>query len=102
MLEEETKGDLETQKISEKRELKVKTKKIDKNVMTVKFRGMKCTKQDIEDLCKRNERMKPKEPGPENCCYGGCRTCVFDVYEHHLEKYKHNKEKLTSLLLTFE
>jgi hypothetical protein len=30
----------------------------------------------------------PARPEPEDCCYGGCDRCVFDVYEEARERYE--------------
>jgi len=29
---------------------------------------------------KKGEDGRPLEPGPEDCCQSGCRTCVWDLY----------------------
>lgn len=28
--------------------------------------------------------LRPTEPGPEDCCQGGCQECVWDVYSRDL------------------
>ncbi|CUF65337.1 oxidoreductase, putative [Bodo saltans] len=40
--------------------------------------------QDIEDL-------KPREPGPSECCGSGCARCVWDVYFDEYSKWETRK-----------
>mmetsp|Transcript_20298 Transcript_20298/g.61160 ORF Transcript_20298/g.61160 Transcript_20298/m.61160 type:complete len:108 (+) Transcript_20298:151-474(+) len=35
--------------------------------------------------------LKPTEPGPEDCCQGGCRECVWDIYWRELKVYEAEK-----------
>ncbi|KAI8834387.1 hypothetical protein BJ741DRAFT_243092 [Chytriomyces cf. hyalinus JEL632] len=30
---------------------------------------------------------KPVAPGPEDCCMGGCKVCVWDLYGEEVDKY---------------
>ena len=30
----------------------------------------------------------PLRPDYEDCCHGGCERCVFERYEHALERYE--------------
>lgn len=34
------------------------------------------------------ELKKPIEPGCEDCCRGGCRECVWDIYFRELQAYE--------------
>ena len=69
---------------------------------TVLYRGKQCTKIDIEDLMKKLEKRKPKEPEPEDCCGDGCNPCVFDTYDLKMDRYEDQKTDFESLLLEFE
>ena len=68
----------------------------------VLYRGKKCTKVDIEDLMKKLEKSKPKEPEPDDCCGDGCNPCVYDTYDMKMERYEDQKTEYESLLLEFE
>jgi len=50
---------------------------------------------DVEEVSKsqvlKDNDPKPEEPRyptPDECCGGGCRICVYDLYEIDLEKYE--------------
>ncbi|XP_015726193.1 NADH-cytochrome b5 reductase-like isoform X1 [Coturnix japonica] len=34
------------------------------------------------------EALKPQEPSPAQCCGGGCRPCVYDVYAEELARWE--------------
>lgn len=61
-----------------------------------------CSKKDIEDLVRANEKRKPVEPDPDDCCGEGCSPCVFDTYDMHLDRYEENKIEYEQLLEEFE
>ena len=47
------------------------------------------------------EAWKPDYPDPEDCCDGGCRVCVYDVYDRKISLYEQKKEEMESFLLDF-
>ena len=61
-----------------------------------------CSKKDIEDLFAANERRKPREPDPDDCCGEGCNPCVFDTFDTQMERYEENKIEYEQLLEEFE
>ena len=65
----------------------------------MKYRGVVCSKTDIEDFLGRLEAWKPEYPDPEDCCDGGCRVCVYDVYDRKISLYEQKKEEMESFLL---
>ncbi|SIT47028.1 conserved hypothetical protein [Paraburkholderia piptadeniae] len=30
----------------------------------------------------------PTRPDPDECCHSGCDTCIFDLYEDELTRYR--------------
>lgn len=32
--------------------------------------------------------VPPVRPGREDCCKGSCDPCIFDVYDHALDRYR--------------
>ena len=100
--EEEKKEEIKTEEEDVKPELWTEPKKVDENETTVKYRGKQCTKRDIEDWFARNEKKKPMEPDPEDCCGTGCEPCVFTTYDDAIIRYEDNKEELEGILLEFE
>ncbi|XP_072199703.1 NADH-cytochrome b5 reductase-like isoform X2 [Excalfactoria chinensis] len=34
------------------------------------------------------QALKPREPSPAQCCGGGCRPCVYDVYNEELARWE--------------
>ena len=34
------------------------------------------------------QALKPREPSPSQCCGGGCKPCVYDVYQKELERWE--------------
>ena len=100
--EEEKKEEVKYEDVDEKPELWREPKKVNENEITVKYRGKQCTKRDIEDWFARNEKKKPTEPDPEDCCGTGCQPCVFDTYDNAIIRYEDNKEELEGILLEFE
>ncbi|OXB82106.1 UNVERIFIED_CONTAM: hypothetical protein H355_008985 [Colinus virginianus] len=35
--------------------------------------------------------LRPREPSPSQCCGGGCKPCVYDVYEEELARWERAK-----------
>mmetsp|Transcript_40836 Transcript_40836/g.121914 ORF Transcript_40836/g.121914 Transcript_40836/m.121914 type:complete len:160 (-) Transcript_40836:1011-1490(-) len=65
--------------------------------------GLRCasssTKPDFQAAALRNAGVQaiggprpaaspPREPGPEECCQKGCRTCVWDLYTAELRAWQ--------------
>ncbi|XP_027554808.1 NADH-cytochrome b5 reductase-like isoform X7 [Neopelma chrysocephalum] len=44
--------------------------------------------------------LKPREPSPSQCCGGGCKPCIYDVYEKELAQWERAKAKQDKSLLT--
>lgn len=45
----------------------------------ITYCGMALSKVDIEDLLQKFK--PPREPGPDDCCWGRCNPCVYDRYD---------------------
>ncbi|XP_062479095.1 NADH-cytochrome b5 reductase-like isoform X4 [Pezoporus occidentalis] len=43
--------------------------------------------------------LKPQEPSPSQCCGGGCKPCIYDVYEKELAQWERAKAKQDKSLL---
>ena len=93
--EQENKEEINCEDVDEKLKLRRKPKMVKKNEKTVKFQGKKCTKRDIEDLFDRNEKEKPRQHPPDDCCYQECGGCVYS----DIVMYEDFKEVIESLLL---
>ncbi|XP_064521236.1 NADH-cytochrome b5 reductase-like isoform X1 [Pseudopipra pipra] len=44
--------------------------------------------------------LRPREPSPSQCCGGGCKPCIYDVYEKELAQWERAKAKQDKSLLT--
>ncbi|XP_051657551.1 NADH-cytochrome b5 reductase-like isoform X8 [Manacus candei] len=44
--------------------------------------------------------LRPREPSPSQCCGGGCKPCIYDVYEKELAQWEKAKAKQDKSLLT--
>lgn len=43
--------------------------------------------------------LRPQEPSPSQCCGGGCKPCIYDVYEKELAQWERAKAKQDKSLL---
>lgn len=43
--------------------------------------------------------LKPQQPSPSQCCGGGCKPCIYDVYEKELAQWERAKAKQDKSLL---
>ncbi|XP_027734897.1 NADH-cytochrome b5 reductase-like isoform X3 [Empidonax traillii] len=44
--------------------------------------------------------LRPQEPSPSQCCGGGCKPCIYDLYEKELAQWERAKAKQDRSLLT--
>ncbi|KAJ7395393.1 CUB domain-containing protein 2 isoform X1 [Pitangus sulphuratus] len=44
--------------------------------------------------------LRPQEPSPSQCCGGGCKPCIYDLYEKELAQWERAKAKQDKGLLT--
>ncbi|XP_027504988.1 NADH-cytochrome b5 reductase-like isoform X6 [Corapipo altera] len=44
--------------------------------------------------------LRPREPSPSQCCGGGCKPCIYDVYQKELAQWERAKAKQDKSLLT--
>jgi hypothetical protein len=40
------------------------------------------------DTAEDGKPLAPRRPDADECCRGGCETCVFDLYEQEMERYR--------------
>ncbi|XP_031458808.1 NADH-cytochrome b5 reductase-like isoform X1 [Phasianus colchicus] len=44
--------------------------------------------EEEEEEEEKWQALKPRQPSPSQCCGGGCKPCVYDVYEKEVERWE--------------